>query len=71
MLLFCDFCSNKCFFSQFSAFKIKEIILWNNESYVCRYMDRISSDKRRALNKCRTLINATPLGIHIEISASL
>ena len=33
-------------------------------------MDRISSDKRRALNKCRTLINATPLGIHIEISAS-
>ena len=32
---------------------------------------RISSNKRRASNKCRPLISAAPLGIHIEISASL
>ena len=32
---------------------------------------RISSNKRRALSKYRTLISATPLGIHIEISAFL
>ena len=31
----------------------------------------ISSNKRRASNKCRPLISAAPLGIHIEISASL
>ena len=30
---------------------------------------RISSNKRRASNKCRPLISAAPLGIHIEISA--
>ena len=32
---------------------------------------RISSNKRRASNKCRPLISAAPLGIHIETSASL
>ena len=32
---------------------------------------RISSNKRRASNKRRPLISAAPLGIHIEISASL
>ena len=30
---------------------------------------RISSNKRRASNKCRPLISAALLGIHIEISA--
>ena len=31
---------------------------------------RISSNKRRASNKRRPLINAVPFAIHIEISAS-
>ena len=31
---------------------------------------RISSNKRRASNKRRSLISTMPLGIHIEISAS-
>ena len=32
---------------------------------------RISSNKRRALNNRRPLIGAAPLGMHIEINASL
>ena len=37
-----------------------------------RYSEyRISSNKRRASNKFRPLISTAPLGIHIEISASL
>ena len=41
------------------------------ESIVVFWKNRISSNKCWASNKCRLLINATPLGIHIEINASL
>ena len=49
----------------------------SKESYTNKYQRRIacsyyiSSNKRRASNKCHLLVSATPLGIHIEISASL
>ena len=42
---------------------------WSKKIKKLRY--RISSNKRRASNKRRPLINVTPLGIHIEISVSL
>ena len=41
------------------------------ESIVLFWKNRISSNKCWASNKCRLLINATLLGIQIEINASL
>ena len=53
------------------AFEFRERKSRNYEYEQWEYEYRISSNKRRALNKRHSIISAASLGIHIEISVFL
>ena len=53
------------------TFKEFLLILMHWQDFEEAHKTSISSNKRRASNKRRPLKSAAPLGIHIEISASL
>lgn len=71
--------SNMCPFSDNKSIEDDQQKEWNVGKKIrqdifmqgCQYEYRISSNKRQASNKGRTLISAAPFGMRIEIIASL